>query len=77
MCGSHDACYYALQTVLRVQGHDDDVNAVVFMEPSSNIVATGSDDALIKVMLSYSRDPSQNCRCKVESRRQSKVVVIC
>lgn len=37
-----------MQTTLRIRGHDDDVNAVVFLDDSSNLVASGSDDTLIK-----------------------------
>lgn len=37
------------QSVLRIPGHEDDVNAVAFMEASPNIIASGSDDTLIKV----------------------------
>ena len=36
------------QTVLRITGHQDDVNAVAFMDESSHIIASGSDDTLIK-----------------------------
>ena len=39
----------ALQTTLRIKGHDDDVNAVAFMDDSSNLIASGSDDTLLKV----------------------------
>ena len=38
-----------MQTTLRIRGHDDDVNAVVFLDDSSNLIASGSDDTLIKV----------------------------
>jgi WD40 repeat protein len=38
-----------MQTTLRIPGHDDDVNAVVFLDDSSNLIASGSDDTLIKV----------------------------
>lgn len=37
-----------MQTTLRIRGHDDDVNAVVFLDDRSNLVASGSDDTLIK-----------------------------
>ena len=39
----------ASQTTLRIKGHDDDVNAVAFMDDSSNLIASGSDDTLLKV----------------------------
>ena len=45
-CAEHEV---ALQTTLRIKGHDDDVNAVAFMDDSSNLIASGSDDTLIKV----------------------------
>ena len=38
-----------MQTTLRIRGHDDDVNAVAFLDDSSNLIASGSDDTLIKV----------------------------
>jgi WD40 repeat protein len=37
-----------LQTTLRIAGHDDDVNAVAFLDAGSSLIATGSDDSLIK-----------------------------
>ena len=45
-CAEHEG---ALQTTLRIKGHDDDVNAVAFMDDSSNLIASGSDDTLLKV----------------------------
>ena len=41
------------QTTLRIAGHDDDVNAVVFLDAGSHLIATGSDDSLIKVCLPW------------------------
>ena len=41
-----------MQTTLRVEAHNDDVNAVCFGEDSPNIIVTGSDDHLIKVCCS-------------------------
>ena len=38
-----------MQTVLSIEAHDNDVNAVAFMDESSNVIASGSDDHLIKV----------------------------
>jgi WD repeat-containing protein 23 len=38
-----------VQTVLRITGHQDDVNAVAFLDSSSHLIASGSDDTLIKV----------------------------
>lgn len=38
-----------VQTTLRIRGHDDDVNAVAFLDDSSNLIASGSDDTLLKV----------------------------
>ena len=46
------ACCWA-QTTLRIAGHDDDVNAVVFLDAGSHLIATGSDDSLIKVCLPW------------------------
>ena len=40
-------CY--VQTVQTLEGHDDDVNAVAFMDDSCNIIASGSDDHAIRV----------------------------
>lgn len=38
------------KTVLRVDGHDDDVNAVCFADhASSNVLLSGSDDSYLKV----------------------------
>ncbi|KAI9146186.1 WD40-repeat-containing domain protein [Paraphysoderma sedebokerense] len=37
------------QVVLKLEGHDDDVNAVCFADPSSNVLYSGSDDTLVKV----------------------------
>ncbi|KAJ9082227.1 hypothetical protein DSO57_1006335 [Entomophthora muscae] len=37
------------RVVFRQKGHHDDVNAVCFADPSSNIIFSGSDDGLIKV----------------------------
>ena len=45
---------HALQTTLRIKGHDDDVNAVAFMDDSSNLIASGSDDTLLKVRAEHS-----------------------
>lgn len=42
-----------MQTTLRIRGHDDDVNAVAFLDDSSNLIASGSDDTLIKVTSSF------------------------
>lgn len=34
--------------MLRIPGHEDDVNAVAFVDESPHILASGSDDFLIK-----------------------------
>jgi WD40 repeat protein len=34
----------------RVVAHNDDVNAVAFLDDSSNLIITGSDDELCKVL---------------------------
>ena len=48
MITAHVRRRIGMQTTLRIRGHDDDVNAVVFLDDSSNLVASGSDDTLIK-----------------------------
>ena len=52
IAGTGDASLYvydisAGKAVARVQGHDDDVNAVAYLD--ENMIATGSDDTLINV----------------------------
>ena len=42
------SCACCAQTTLRIAGHDDDVNAVAFLDAGSHLIATGSDDSLIK-----------------------------
>lgn len=37
------------RSVLELDGHNDDVNAVCFADQSSNVLFSGSDDSLIKV----------------------------
>lgn len=51
MSGSHCFDHVGVpgQTILRIAGHDDDVNAVAFLDSGSNLIASGSDDSLIKV----------------------------
>lgn len=40
----------AKRTTAQLVGHDDDVNAVAYLDPSNpNIIASGSDDNLIKI----------------------------
>ncbi|KAL1925588.1 uncharacterized protein VTP21DRAFT_471 [Calcarisporiella thermophila] len=39
----------AQKVVLRANGHEDDVNAVCFADPSSNVLLSGSDDTIIRV----------------------------
>ncbi|CAL8463196.1 g2730 [Coccomyxa elongata] len=50
--GDHSLYVYNVErqkTVLRITGHQDDVNAVAFLDGSSHLIASGSDDTLIKV----------------------------
>ena len=39
----------AKKRLLRIVGHNDDVNAVCFADASSNILISGSDDTYLKV----------------------------
>lgn len=43
------ACSGFMQTTLKVRAHNDDVNAVAFMDDNSNVVFSGSDDTELKV----------------------------
>lgn len=55
IAGSSDACLYIYdverrKTVNRIQGHQDDVNAVAFASTEcSDVVYTGSDDSMVQV----------------------------
>ncbi|CAD5209744.1 unnamed protein product [Bursaphelenchus xylophilus] len=54
VAGSTDRHMYiydreTLKCVLAVNAHDDDVNAVSFVDHSSHLILTGADDGLIKV----------------------------
>lgn len=55
LAGSNDASLYlyditAGKTVHRIQGHDNDVNSVAFIDPlDSNVILSASDDCFIKV----------------------------
>ena len=48
--GGLSACL-PMQTVERRYAHNDDVNAVAYVDDSCQVVASGSDDKLIKVGL--------------------------
>ncbi|XP_041376385.1 DDB1- and CUL4-associated factor 11-like [Gigantopelta aegis] len=54
MGGANDRCLYVFdresnQRTLRIECHDDDVNAVSFADDSSQILFSGGDDGLVKV----------------------------
>ncbi|XP_074644876.1 DDB1- and CUL4-associated factor 11-like [Tubulanus polymorphus] len=54
MGGANDGCLYVYdrdcQTrTLKIECHDDDVNAVAFADETSNILFSGGDDGLLKV----------------------------
>ncbi|GMH42992.1 hypothetical protein BSKO_10914 [Bryopsis sp. KO-2023] len=55
-----DVCVYDVEmrkTVSAIQGHQDDVNAVAFLDESGQIIASGSDDTLVKVWDRRVMDP--------------------
>ena len=56
-----------MQTTMRVKAHADDVNAVCYAEDSPNIIVTGSDDSLIKVVYCHrtKQSPAAVPRCAV------------
>lgn len=52
--GANDGCLYVYdreqnQRTLKIESHEDDVNAVAFADASSHILFSGGDDALLKV----------------------------
>ncbi|XP_026093504.1 DDB1- and CUL4-associated factor 11-like [Carassius auratus] len=52
--GANDGCLYVFdreqnKRTLKIDAHDDDVNAVAFADSSSQLLFSGSDDALCKV----------------------------
>ncbi|XP_069113870.1 DDB1- and CUL4-associated factor 11-like [Argopecten irradians] len=52
--GANDGCLYVYdresnQRTLRIDAHEDDVNAVAFADSSSQILFSGGDDGLLKV----------------------------
>lgn len=54
MGGANDRCLYVYdlerkERTLRVEAHEDDVNAVSFADESSQILFSGSDDGLCKI----------------------------
>ncbi|XP_014259071.1 DDB1- and CUL4-associated factor 11 [Cimex lectularius] len=54
LCGANDGFIYLYnlgsnERLLRVHGHDDDLNAVAFADNSSQIFYTGGDDGMCKV----------------------------
>lgn len=46
-----------MQTIQQIKAHHDDVNAVTFLDDSSNVIVSGSDDHLIKVSFLEHRRP--------------------
>ncbi|KAK7202993.1 WD40-repeat-containing domain protein [Myxozyma melibiosi] len=54
VAGANNCCLYVYdietkKTILRLTGHEDEVNAVCFGDESGNILYSGSDDQVIKV----------------------------
>jgi len=54
LCGANDGliCLYdrtSNSRTLRIEGHDDDVNAVSFVDSATHILASGGDDGLCKI----------------------------
>ena len=54
LCGANDGYIYlydrgANQRSLQIEGHDDDVNAVSFVDSATHILASGGDDGLCKI----------------------------
>ncbi|CAF3777823.1 unnamed protein product [Rotaria socialis] len=54
ICGANDACVYIYdlqkqQRTLRVSAHQNDVNAVRFLDDSNSLIVSGSDDGLVLV----------------------------
>jgi len=54
IAGSNDRSIYlwdleSNRRTLRLQGHEDDINAVSFLDSSSQVLATGSDDTFVKI----------------------------
>ncbi|KAK9834848.1 hypothetical protein WJX81_003498 [Elliptochloris bilobata] len=54
IAGTGDSSVYVYdierrKSVMRIPGHEDDVNAVAFMDALPHVIASGSDDTLIKI----------------------------
>ncbi|CAF3782523.1 unnamed protein product [Adineta steineri] len=54
ICGSNDTCVYIYdlekqKRTLRVEAHQNDVNAVRFIDNSNSLIVSGSDDGLVLV----------------------------
>ena len=54
LCGANDGFIYLydrFQNIrsLKIDGHDDDVNAVSFVDSATHILASGGDDGLVKI----------------------------
>ena len=45
----HRRCPDGMQTLFQVRAHQDDTNAVAYLDDSANLIVSGSDDSLIKV----------------------------
>ena len=43
-------CVY-LQVLTRIKGHQDDVNAIAYLDDSNNVLISGSDDREVKVRI--------------------------
>lgn len=70
IAGTSDASIYVYdiesrRVLLRLPGHDDDVNAVCFADESTNVLISGSDDSQIKVW----------DRRSMSARRESGVLI--
>uniref|UniRef100_A0A7S0WVH0 Uncharacterized protein n=1 Tax=Chlamydomonas leiostraca TaxID=1034604 RepID=A0A7S0WVH0_9CHLO len=62
----------ACAAVAWLRGHDDDVNAVEYLDDTPNLIATGSDDTLIKLWDRRTVDASAAPARQGERRRPSR-----
>ncbi|KAL1518063.1 hypothetical protein ABEB36_001744 [Hypothenemus hampei] len=54
VCGANDGCLYVYDIerkmpILRIDGHEYDINSVMFADSTSHIIYSGGDDGLVKV----------------------------
>lgn len=54
LCGSNDGCLYLYDRIymrqsMKISAHEDDVNAVAFVDTPTHVVASGGDDGLCKI----------------------------